>query len=263
MWERTVRTGDGPDEWGELRSPDGPGPHHLVVLLHGGGWRADTDLAYMRPLAQDLCRRGYLTWLPEYRRVGEPGGGWPGTFRDVARAAAACRQVVAERDLAPGGVVLAGHSSGGHLALWLAARDRLPAQSPVAGGPPLTVRCVLAMAAPADLGRAWSRQAAEGRDPTVAGLMGGPPSAFPERYRDASPARLLPLGVPQIMVQGDRDEVAPLADAQAYCAAARAVGDRVRLLVAPGQDHMSVLSPDGEAWSQVVAALDELLAARP
>ena len=122
--------GPGTDRFGELWRPAGDGPWPVVALLHGGFWRARRTLELMRPLAADLAGRGFAAWNLEYRRVGQPGGGWPGTFQDVAAGLDHLAELAGREPLDLDRLVVAGHSAGGHLALWSAARPGLPAGAP-------------------------------------------------------------------------------------------------------------------------------------
>ena len=172
----------GPDplQFGELRLPAGPGPHPVAVVIHGGCWLAEYDLGYMSGLAAALAEAGIATWSVEYRRVGDDGGGWPGTFADVAAAADSLRELAGARDLDLTRVVAVGHSAGGHLALWLAARHRLAPDDPLRGQPPLPLAGVVALAGIPDLA---SYAAPEGCGAAVAELLGGQPADVPQRLR--------------------------------------------------------------------------------
>ena len=144
----------GPDalQFGELWLPRRQGRHPVIVLIHGGCWRADLPgLELMDYMAADLRDRGYAVWNLEYRRIGHPGGGYPGTFRDIAAGVDHLRTIAAPHSLDLRRVALAGHSAGGHLALWAAARDRLPAESPLRTARPLPIRGVVSLAGITDL----------------------------------------------------------------------------------------------------------------
>ena len=156
----------------------------------------------MTPLARDLAARGIAAWNIEYRRVGQEGGGWPGTLEDVAAAADA---VVGLEGVDASRVATVGHSAGGHLALWLAARHRLPEGAPGAG-PRLRPLGAVSQAGVSDL-VAGARAGLGGG--ACQALLGGEPDDVPERYAVASPAALLPLGVPQLLVHGARDDLVP------------------------------------------------------
>ena len=162
----------------ELRLPKGPGPHPVVILVHGGCWQAPWGFDHVRSLAAALTAEGYATWSLEYRRLGDPGGGWPGTFEDVARGADHLREAAKAHPLDLDRVVALGHSAGGQLALWLAARPRLPAGSPLHAAQPLRLRGVVSLAGITDL-----RAGAEGGvcGDAIPQLLGGPPQDQADR----------------------------------------------------------------------------------
>jgi acetyl esterase/lipase len=244
-----VRYGEHPDQVANLHSPAGGGePWPVVVLLHGGFWRAAWDRTLMTPLARDLAARGFLAWNAEYRRVGQDGGGWPGTLLD---AAAAIDAVATIEEADTDRVAVVGHSAGGHLALWLAARDRLPAGAPGAGAV-VRPRLAVSLAGVADL--VVGAEAGVGGGACEA-LLGGSPDAVPERYAAASPAALVPLGIPQLVVHGAWDDIVPAVQSSAYAARARAAGDDVELVELPDADHFDVIEPEHPAWDVVLARL--------
>ncbi|HEX3607699.1 MAG TPA: alpha/beta hydrolase [Candidatus Dormibacteraeota bacterium] len=225
--------------------PEGEAPHPVAVLVHGGFWRMPWGADLMHALAGDLHRRGWATWNLEYRRLGAPGGGWPGTFEDAAAGMDAIAAVDAGLDL--GRVVAVGHSAGGQLSLWLATRSGLPAGAPGAG-PAVVPSAVVALAAVSDLA-ASSRLGLDGD--AAAELVGGPPDRVPERYAVASPRERLPLGVPVLLVHGDADDRVPVAMSREYAGAARAAGDDVDLEVVPGSGHPELIDPRSGAWEVV------------
>lgn len=198
----------------------------VVAVLHGGFWRAPYAADLMNPLCADLVARGYEAWNVEYRRLGA-GGGWPMTFDDVRAAV----------DGAGEPLVTLGHSAGGHLALWLAAER----------GAELAV----SQAGVVDLAEAWrlglSRRAPEE-------LLGGTPDEVPERYASASPAARLPLGVPQLLVHGRRDDTVPVGMSRAYADRARRAGDAVEL-VETDEGHFECLDPASESWAAILGRL--------
>jgi acetyl esterase/lipase len=221
------RYGAHPEQWGELRLPDGREPSGIAVLMHGGFWRARYTLALMRAIATDLTRRGWATWNVEYRRV-DTGGGVPETLDDVAAAVGAL-------PVAGSHVVAIGHSAGGQLALWL-------------GGTGL-VTAAVSLGGVCDL-----------REGERLGIGAGAVAAFvgDADLAQADPAQRLPTGVPQLLVHGDLDDDVPVELSRRYAAAARAAGDQCELLDLPGVGHFEPIDPRTEAWSQVVAALDRL-----
>jgi acetyl esterase/lipase len=241
------RYGSDPEQAANLHVPAREGgPWPAVVLVHGGFWRDGFDRATLTPLANDLAARGYVAWNIEYRRVGREGGGWPGTFDDVAAAADALCDVA---DADAGRTIVLGHSAGGHLALWLAAASR-------PGERRLRPRGAVSIAGVVDLERAAREGLGSG---AVQDLLGGGPDELPERYAQASPAALAPLGVPQLIVHGGRDEAVPPALSRDYAATARAAGDTVELLEFADAGHFDVVDPGHASWAAVADRLPGLL----
>jgi acetyl esterase/lipase len=306
----TIRYGPAAEHIADVRLPcpaGGVAAPPLVIFVHGGFWRARYDRLHTGPLTAALAAAGYVVCVPEFRRTGQPGGGWPGTFDDVATAvdrlpallqaispwrpppgqrargepgggaagARACAagtagaasqtaepQAAAEQQTAAGTgrlaaagpPLLAGHSAGGHLALWAAARHRLPPASPWHHAGPCA-RGVVALAAVSLLTECHDRGLGDG---AAAVLMGGTPDRYPERYQSADPGGLLPLGCPVRLVHGTRDTVVPLQLSRAYAARARQAGDDTTLAALPGSSHFDVIDPLSPAWRDVLAAVTSL-----
>jgi acetyl esterase/lipase len=262
-----IRYGAGPEHVADVRLPPRrPGamapPAPLVIFLHGGFWRARYDRAHTGPMATALAAAGYAVCVPEFRRTGQPGGGWPGTFEDVAavvdRSAALVREAAAPDVVADGPALLAGHSAGGHLALWAAGRHRLGPGSawrsaPMAGG-------VVVLAGVSGLADCYDQGLG---DSAATALMGGSPGQFPQRYRDADPAVLLPLGCPVRLVHGSLDDVVPATMSRDYAAIGRAAGDDTMVTEVPGASHLDVIDPLSPAWPQVMAAFTALSPVTP
>ncbi len=227
----------------------------LVVVIHGGFWRDTYSLDHIGHLCAALTAHGFATWSLEYCRLGQRGGGWPGTFQDVAAGLDQVRALVARYPLDLNRVITIGHSAGGHLALWLAARHRLPATSPLWSPNPLPVRGAISLAGVVDLQRAWELRLGRG---VVDTLMVGSPAAWPERYAAASPIELLPLGVPQALLHGTLDDIVPFEISQRYVAAAKCLGDPAELIVLEGQGHFEPIDPRSAAWPAVVDAVRQL-----
>jgi len=258
----------GEHQFGDLYLPASPGPHPIAILIHGGYWRAQYTLSLMTGLAADLATRGIAAWNIEYRRIGNDGGGWPGTFRDVARATDYLRILAPTQHLDRQRVVSIGHSAGGHLALWLAARPRIPRDSPIAGTAipaqdtdhsGLKVQGAISLAGVTDLELGWHLHLS---NDAVAALLGGTPHEVPERYAAASPAALLPLGLPQILVHGTADDSVPLQMSQRYAQSALAAGDPITVIELTDVDHFALIDRHSDAWARTVAALHELLGQR-
>jgi acetyl esterase/lipase len=254
--------GPAPAQFGELRVPQGAGPFPVMVLIHGGCWQAAYDLVYITRLADWITRAGWATWTIEYRRLGDPGGGWPGTFEDVAAAADHLRALARRAPLDLGHVVAAGHSAGGQLALWLASRPRLtPDQALWTTSQPLPIHGVLGLAAITDLDE-YRIGPADSCHASVEPLLGGDPALVPDRYAQASPLRRLPLRVPQVLVHGALDPIVDLAAARRYVERARAAGDTAQLLEIPLAGHFDVAAPVPASMPVLREAL-RLLAREP
>jgi acetyl esterase/lipase len=257
-----LREAYGPDplQVGELRLPPAvSGKRPVVVLVHGGCWQSEYDMAHIAPAAAALAREGYVVWVPEYRRVGNPGGGYPGTFDDIALAIAHLR-TLAQRVPAvdTSRVVLAGHSAGGQLVLW-AGRSAPPAPgTPGSTSPPLRVAGVVSLAGITDL--ATYGAGTGSCNSAVTPLMGGTAAQAPDRYRAVSPVERLPLGVPAHLVHGAADPIVPVSLSETYAERARAAGDQVVVTPIPGAGHFDVIAPQSGAWRSVVAAIRALAA---
>lgn len=255
-----IRYGVEPSQFGELWLPGERGSLPVVVLIHGGCWQRSYSLDLMAALADDLRRQGIAVWNIEYRRLGETGGGYPGTFLDVGNAVDALHGLASRYRLNLGRIVTVGHSAGGHLALWAAARPRLPNASAVAAADPLPIAAAVSLAGIADL-EAYRNggPGACGEPATIDRLVGAgsrPPQSI---YADTSPRALLPLGVPQIIAAGERDGIVPSGFARSYAAAAAVAGDRAELLEIPGADHFALINPGSSAWAAVRARILALL----
>ncbi len=262
-------------QYGDLWIADGPLPEAgrgrpVVILLHGGFWKAMYTKGLMTQLAADVMDRGWAAWNLEYRRLGGiPSGGWPATFDDVAAGIDHLASVAASFSLDLSRVVAVGHSAGGHLALWAAARAALPPGAPgapgaagaagVPGAAGAAVRLcgVVGLAPVSDLAEAARMGLGGG---AVARLMGGPPERHPERYAVADPAQLLPMGVAQVLVHGERDGAVPIALSRHYVEQAQAAGDPTVLVELPDIGHMELIDPASSAWSATVVHLRRLLA---
>jgi acetyl esterase/lipase len=255
--DHRLRYGADPLHFGDLRLPQGPGPHPVAVVIHGGCWLADYDLEHIGNLSAALAKAGIATWTLEYRRVGNDGGGWPGTFQDVAAGTDHLRTLAGTYPLDLGRVVTIGHSAGGHLALWLAARHKLPEGSPLRSADPLKLRGVVALAAISDV-RAYA-EGKGGCNSAAPKLMGGSPAEVPDRYAQVSPIDLLPLGVPVRLVHGALDPIVPPEQSRAFETRARAAGDDAQVWAQPGMGHFDLVSPKAPTWPEVERAVRTLL----
>jgi acetyl esterase/lipase len=254
--EGVVRT---VDSYGEVEQQDGQwwvppgGAERLptVVLVHGGFWRPGYDRSLEDAVAADLVGRGFLVWNVDYRPSGTP---WPTTLSDAAAAYDLLATGTHAGRVDPDRVAVVGHSAGGHLALWLAARHLLPAGAP--GASPAGPRPALAVAQAPVAALALGAEERLGRG-AVQALLGGGPAEVPERYAVADPLALLPTGVPTACLHGERDDVVPLRQSEAWVGAATAAGDDARLVRLQG-GHFDHLDPQSEAGVALRAELERL-----
>jgi acetyl esterase/lipase len=241
----TVRYGPRPEHVIDLwLPPDQPGrpAAPLIVLVHGGFWRPMYDRTHLGPMAQALAGAGNVVAVPEYRRAGMAEEGWTGPFNDIAAALDQAHPLAGEHGADLGRITWAGHSAGGHLALWAAARPGLPAGSPWRGPCAATHVVSLAGCNSLRLCAEWNLGAG-----AVRNLMGGLPDEVPERYAVADPAALPPPPVPVTLVHGTDDDSVPLAMSQLF-----PVG---RLVEIPRAGHFDLIDPLSFAWPQVLAVL--------
>jgi acetyl esterase/lipase len=250
--DHVIAYGVDPLQFGHLRLPQGEGPFPVVIFLHGGCWLSAYDIGHVAPLEHALAEAGYAVWSLEYRRIGDQGGAWPGTYLDVAAGADHLRTLAEAHPLDLERVVAAGHSAGGHLALWLAARSKLQSDQELHTAVPLAISGVLALAPAADLEGLWQAGTCGN---AVDGLMEGGPEVVPERYAQGSPMRLVPIEAEQTIFVGTHDSTwSP--PALAYYQAARGAGDsRIQLVEAPESGHFEMIVPGTSTWGLVVAAL--------
>jgi acetyl esterase/lipase len=240
-----IAYGDRPGQFAELWPAPRSGPAPAAVLIHGGYWRERYRLDVMHALAAGLQSWGWAVWNLEYRRTGMPGGGWPGTFSDVAAGIDALAGLAGQHRLDLSRMVIIGHSAGGHLALWAAARDRLPSSW---ARPVVRPAHVVSLAGVCDLAEAARRRLSDG---AVFELLGAGPDEAPEVYRQACPRRLLPLGVGQTVVHGTRDEDVPFTLSSEYAEAAQKAGDRCAFIAAADADHFDMIDPASSAWKSL------------
>lgn len=251
--------GESPLQFGDLRLPAAgapPGGHPVVIFVHGGGWLSDWNKDYSSRFVEALTRAGFATWDIEFRRMGNTGGGYPGTFLDVAAGADHLRVLARSYPLDLDRVVAVGHSSGGHLALWLAGRKNLPAPSALHTNDPLPLAGVVSLAGVNDLERSLTL----GDRADVLDLLGvASQDAAGARFGETNPARLLPFGIPQVLIVGTLDSDWRIAMTREYAAAARAAGDTVELQEPDGANHFDVVDAEGPAVRIVADAVRALV----
>jgi acetyl esterase/lipase len=226
--DERIRYGPESLHFGDLRLPDGPGPHSAVIFIHGGFWRAQHALDYAGHVCSVLARQGVATWNIEYRRVGDAGGGWPGTLDDVRRGAEFIEEIARSHAIDLERIVVAGHSAGGHLPLWLAAQNTM------------RLRQAISIAGVTDLRRAFELHLGDG---STEQFLGGSPEEVPERYSSTSPIELLPIHTPQMLIHGTCDEVVPIELSERFSAASA----NCELLRLEGGDHFDAIDPRSHA----------------
>ena len=259
--DHKIAYGKDASQYGELWLPPSPSrvPLPVVVLIHGGCWLADLPgpelVAF---LADDLRKHGVAVWSLTYRRVGHTGGGYPGTFEDVANGVDHLKSIADKYNLDLTRAVATGHSAGGHLALWAAAQNKIPAGSTLKRKPLVSFKAVVGIAAIPDLAHFARAGAHACGDKTIDQLIdtatrkptNGPANA---PFRDTSPSELLPLNVKQILIYGVLDAIVPPAIGWRYQARAKEMGESVELITLENAGHFELIAP----WTptgKVVAA---------
>jgi acetyl esterase/lipase len=233
--------GGHPSQFVDFRLPACDGVRPLAIMIHGGFWRARYDLLNAGHLCAALAAAGYCVANIEYRRVGEAGGGWPGTLEDAKRAVSFPRQSAAAQRGDPSRTVLLGHSAGGHLALWLAGE--LP-----------DLAAVVALAPVAGLRDAWERGLGNG---AAAELMLGAPGEFPDRYAAADPAER-PATVPRVLIHGELDDIVPIEVSREFSRRRASDVPPPKLIEVAGADHFAVIDPVDPAWAIVLEQVNHL-----
>jgi acetyl esterase/lipase len=236
--DRRVAYGTDPNQFFDLRWPTIRAPQAgfaLVINIHGGFWRARYDLTHAGHLCASLTNRGLVTANLEYRRVGNEGGGWPGTFADICQAYDFLVERAQEYNIDAGRAVIMGHSAGGQLALCLAARRP-------------QVRAVVSLAGVVDLQRAYELHLSHD---AVVEFLGGAPNEVPEQYRDADPMHFSVRIVRQVLGHGSVDEEVPLEFSRAYLAHKNKRKENVEIIEIPDAGHYEVIDPRTDAWRRV------------
>jgi len=239
-----VRVGYGGDQnqFVDLRLPKGRGPYALAISIHGGFWRAKYDLGYAGHLCAALTTKGIATANVEYRRVGNAGGGWPGTFVDVRSAYQFLLRSARQHEFDAGRVLVIGHSAGGQLGLGLAAHES-------------GVRSVVSLGGVADMQRAYGLHLS---NDAVVEFLGGTPAEVGDHYREADPMNMA-IAARQWVVHGGADDVVPPAFSRDYVRVKMKAKEDVRLVEIAGAGHFDVVDPRSSAWGEVEKVVMEAL----
>ena len=252
--DATVHYGEAALQVVDVWLPKDQGPHPVVLMVHGGCWQSEiADRRIMGWIADDLRKRGIAVWNIDYRGVDREGGGYPGTFLDAAAAADALRAHAAEYKLDIHRLVALGHSAGGHLALWLAARPRLPKDSPLRTAHPLPIRHVISLGGLPDLEEAARPPGSGCGTEVIAEISGG------GRWAETSVPRLAPFGASQVLVNGLQDRIIPTAYAEGYARQMRAKGDTIEVRMIDRTGHVELIAPESAAWAAAVEAIEAAL----
>ena len=246
----SYRYGDEKEQFGTFFLPETGDNFPVIVLVHGGCYRAQYGHQPMGRMARTLANEGFAVWSIEYRRAGN-GGDYPNMFLDVAKATDFLRQKADIHSLDLENVVTVGHSAGGHLVLWLAGRHKLPETSPLYIENPLPIKGVVALAPIADMIFGFEQGQCEG---ALTVVMGGEPDKVKQHYADGSPRELLPLGVPQTHIIGTAD-TEMLDNTKPYIDAAKSAGDDATLITVPDVGHFEIVDTTSDVWHIVHDAI--------
>jgi acetyl esterase/lipase len=228
-----------------------------LLMIHGGFWQSAYDLEHTRLLCADLTGRGIVTCNLEYRRIGNPGGGWPGTFQDISLASYKIPEILSSDlrvDMTRSAVM--GHSAGGHLALWLVSRHKVSKRSPLHESRKSPIVNAISLAGVLDLRTAWKQKLGHG---IVTRLIGGSPDQHPDRYDAGSPIELLPNGARKVVIHGAVDSTVPVSQSEQFAREASESGDECSLVKLEDTGHFELIDPKSDAWSTVITAVEEML----
>lgn len=251
-FDKSITYGSDPQQFAQLRFPTKRGRFPLLFVIHGGFWRSEYDLSHMDHLCAALTEEGVVTANLEYRRIGNKGGGWPGTFQDVSLGCDRLLQLFSSDPRVDSkNVSVCGFSAGGHLALWLTGRHRVPESSIFRNNASNRITRSISLAGVSDLRTAWKQRLGNG----VVEQLVGPPDKYPDRYLAGSPIELLPTNAVQVLVHGTIDPIVPISQSELYVQKAKQLGDHPQFTKLDGYGHFELIDPESEAWPQVMEVI--------
>jgi acetyl esterase/lipase len=258
-----VAYGSAPSQYAELFLPEGKGPFPVAVLVHGGCWTKEYGgITQLRNMAGALAGRGIAVWNVEYRRVDEPGGGYPGTYLDMNAAMDALGQEARKHPLDLERLVAVGHSAGGQLVQWLGARPRIPASSLLYKAREslmrVPVRQVISLGGLADLRREKDLLKSS-CDREIVELAGTPSATRPDVFSDTNAGDLMPNGSRTVLITGELDTISPPRVAHDFAARARAAGDAAEVVILPGASHYDEVAATSRSWPLVLEQIEKAL----
>ncbi|MCU1286222.1 MAG: esterase [Acidobacteriales bacterium] len=240
-YDARLKYGSDPNQFGDLRLPTVKGKHPLLLMIHGGFWRAKYDLAHTGHLCAALTKAGIATFNLEYRRVGNPGGGWPGTFEDIISGYRYIQQDAAKHGIDPARTAVMGHSAGGQLALCLAGREQ-------------QLKGAVSLAGVVDVKHAYDLHLSN--DAAVE-FMGGTPQQVPEHFHEASPMEISIAKVQQVLAHGAKDDIVPPDFSRDYVKAKKKKGEYVTLIEFADAGHFELIDPESAVWPQISQAIQK------
>lgn len=251
--DATISYGDDPLQLIDVWIPKGDLPHRAVIMIHGGCWQSDiAERDIMNYIADDLRQAGIGVWNIEYRGVDRPGGGYPGSYLDVAKAADLFGSKGAQYGFSDRKLVVIGHSAGGHLALWLAMRPDLPLNADIRGSDPIKIDAAISQGGLPDLRDGAQRKGHPCGTDAPGTMSGG-------KWRWSSPPEM-PIGsAQQFLFNNDRDQIAPPGFANGYQAQMAAQGKAIQTIVTPDEGHVELIAPRSKSWAAQKAKILQLL----
>lgn len=248
-YDARLKYGADSNQFGDLRLPKAgdakakSAKHPMLVMIHGGFWRAKYDLVHTGSLCAALTQAGFVTFNLEYRRVGNPGGGWPGSFEDVIAGYRYIYQRANDHNVDPKRTLVMGHSAGGQLSLCLAKHEP-------------HLKAAISLAGVVDVRRAWELKLSNN---AATEFMHGSPDTVPEHFHEGSPTEIAIPKVQQLLVHGAKDDIVPIEFSQGYVRTKKLQGEHVRLLELPDAGHFEVIDPQSSVWPQILKAIQSLV----